>query len=51
MVKMAALDGHFSLEELRGAVESISGSGIEAGSPVFPPSMDDEPSEVSRLTN
>jgi integrase len=39
MVRMAARYGHFSLNELRGAVESISGSGaeIQAGSPVFSP--------------
>ena len=37
MVRMAARYGHFSLNELRGAVESISGGGIEAGSPVFSP--------------
>jgi len=34
MVLMAARYGHFSLNELRGAVESINGSGIEAESPV-----------------
>jgi integrase len=37
MVKMVARYGHFALEDLRGAVESISGGGIEAGSPVFSP--------------
>jgi DNA-binding MurR/RpiR family transcriptional regulator len=37
MVRMAARYGHFSLNELRGAVESISGGGIEAESPVFSP--------------
>jgi integrase len=37
MVRMAARYGHFSLNELRGAVESINGAGIEAGSPVFSP--------------
>lgn len=37
MVRMAARYGHFSLNELRGAVESISGSGIEAGSLVKSP--------------
>ena len=37
MVLMAKRYGHFSLNDLRGAVESISGSGIEAGSPVFSP--------------
>jgi integrase len=37
MVRMAARYGHFSLNELRGAVESISGAGIEAGSSVKSP--------------
>ena len=37
MVRMAARYGHFSLNDLRGAVESISGNGIEAESPVFSP--------------
>jgi hypothetical protein len=37
MVLMAGRYGHFSLDELRGAVESISGAGIEAGSLVFSP--------------
>jgi len=42
MVHMAAQYGHFSLHELRGAAESISGagiegSGIEARPLVFPP--------------
>ena len=37
MVRMAARYGHFSLNELRDAVESINGAGIEAGSPVFSP--------------
>jgi len=37
MVRMASRYGHFSLNELRGAVESISGAGIEAGSLVFSP--------------
>ena len=37
MVLMAKRYGHFSLNDLRGAVESISGSGIEAVSPVFSP--------------
>jgi integrase len=37
MVRMAARYGHFSLNELRGAVESISGTGIEAGSLVKSP--------------
>jgi len=38
---MAARYGHFSLNELRGAVESISGNGIEAESPVFPTVAED----------
>ena len=37
MVLMAKRYGHFSLNDLRGAVESINGAGIEAGSPVFSP--------------
>jgi len=37
MVLMAARYGHFSLNELRGAVESINGGGIEAGSLVNSP--------------
>lgn len=37
MVLMAKRYGHFSLNDLQGAVESISGAGIEAGSPVFSP--------------
>jgi integrase len=37
MVRMAARYGHFSLNELREAVESISQSGVKAGSPVFSP--------------
>jgi integrase len=40
MVRMAARYGHFSLNELRGAVESINGAGIEAQSPVFSPVSD-----------
>jgi integrase len=40
MVLMAKRYGHFSLNDLRGAVESISGSGIEAGSPVFSPVLE-----------
>ena len=40
MVRMAARYGHFSLNDLRGAVESISGNGIEAESPVFSPVSD-----------
>jgi integrase len=37
MAKMAARYGHFSMEELRGAVETISSPRIEAGSPRFSP--------------
>jgi integrase len=37
MVRMAARYGHFSLNELRGAVESISGAGIQGQSPVYSP--------------
>jgi integrase len=37
MVLMAKRYGHFSLNDLRGAVESISGGEIGAGSPVFSP--------------
>ena len=37
MVRMAARYGHFSLNELRGAVESISGAEIQTESSVFSP--------------
>jgi integrase len=37
MAKMAARYGHFGIEELRSAVESIGRVEIELGSPVFPP--------------
>ncbi len=47
MVLMAARYGHFSLNELRGAVESINGAGIEAGSPVFSP-VSDRDTEAKR---
>jgi integrase len=40
MVLMASRYGHFSLNELRGAVESISGAEINAGSLVFSPVSD-----------
>ena len=40
MVLMAARYGHFSLNDLREAVESISNGKIEAGSPVFSPVSD-----------
>jgi hypothetical protein len=39
MVRMAARYGHFALEELRSAVESISRAEIGTGSPVIPPGM------------
>jgi hypothetical protein len=48
MVLMAKRYGHFSLDDLRGAVESISGSGIESGSPVFSP-VSENASGVNRL--
>jgi integrase len=41
MVRMAARYGHFSLNDLRGAVESISGNEIGAVSPVFSPVSED----------
>ena len=40
MVRMAARYGHFSLNDLRDAVESISGTGIESRSLVFSPVLD-----------
>jgi hypothetical protein len=46
MVRMAARDGHFSLDELRGAVESISGSRIETKSPVFSPVSNERKGET-----
>lgn len=48
MVLMAKRYGHFSLNELRGAVESISGAGIEAGSLVKSP-VPKEKSESDRF--
>jgi hypothetical protein len=39
MVRMAARYGHFALEELRSAVESISRPEIQEESPVNPPGM------------
>ena len=45
MVRMAARYGHFSLDERRGAVETISKSGIPAGSPVFSPVSDEQKRE------
>jgi integrase len=47
MVRMAARYGHLSLNELRGAVESISGNGIEARSLVKSPVLE-EREEASR---
>ena len=41
MVAMAKRYGHFTLDDLRGAVESINGGGIEAESPVFSPVSSD----------
>jgi hypothetical protein len=37
MVRMAARYGHFTLNELRGAMESISSAQIQTESPVFSP--------------
>jgi integrase len=37
MVRMAARYGHFALEDLRSAVDSISRTEIQAGPPVFSP--------------
>jgi len=48
MVLMAKRYGHFSLNDLRDAVESISNTKIEAGSPVFSP-VSDKSAEVKRL--
>jgi Phage integrase family len=45
MVRMAARYGHFSLNELRGAVESISRAEIQPDSPVF----SNAPSRASKL--
>jgi integrase len=47
MVLMAKRYGHFSLNDLRGAVESISGTGIESGSPVKSP-VSENSSEENR---
>jgi integrase len=40
MVRMAARYGHFALEELRSAVESISRAEIQQRSPVIPPVLE-----------
>jgi hypothetical protein len=37
MVRMAARYGHFTLDELRGAMETISSNTFEGGSLVNPP--------------
>jgi hypothetical protein len=37
MVRMAARYGHFTLDELRGAMDSISSTTIQTESPVFSP--------------
>ena len=47
MVRMASRYGHFTLNDLRGAVESINGGGIGAGSLVFSP-VSNETSKESR---
>ncbi len=47
MVLMAKRYGHFSLIDLRGAVESISGGGNEAGSLVYFP-VSENPSKEQR---
>ncbi len=43
MVRMAAHYGHFSLNDLRSAVESISGGQFDAGSPVISPASEITP--------
>jgi integrase len=40
MVRMAARYGHFALDDLRSAVETISRPGIREGSPVNPPVLE-----------
>lgn len=45
MVLMAKRYGHFTLNDLREAVESISGTGIEAGSPVISPVPENSPED------
>jgi integrase len=47
MAKMAARYGHFGIEDLRFAVESISRGEIDSGSPVFSP-VSESPSPASR---
>jgi integrase len=52
MVRMSARYGHFSLDELRGAVASISRSEIQKDSPVFSPvSPKESETEKSKLLN
>jgi DNA-binding MurR/RpiR family transcriptional regulator len=41
MVRMAARYGHFTLDELRGAMDSISSTTIQTESPVFSPVSED----------
>jgi hypothetical protein len=41
MVRMAARYGHFTLDELRGVMESISSTTIQKESPVFSPVSED----------
>ena len=48
MVRMAARYGHFSLDDLRGAVETISRGGTEQWSPLFSPGLESDP-EAGRL--
>jgi DNA-binding MurR/RpiR family transcriptional regulator len=47
MVRMAARYGHFTLNELRGAVESISSTPFATESPVFSP-VSENASEIAR---
>ena len=47
MVRMAARYGHFTLDELRGAMDSISSAPIQTESPVFSP-VSEESSESVR---
>jgi DNA-binding MurR/RpiR family transcriptional regulator len=49
MVRMAARYGHFTLDELRGAMESISSTTIQTESPVKSPVS--EEASGSRLLN
>jgi hypothetical protein len=41
MVRMAARYGHFTLDELRGAMDSISSTTLQTKSPVFSPVSED----------